>query len=76
MGNNTMNTRRCVALFVTQGLRPRKANASAKHVKVWLRHGGECKWGCAAGAIRVARIHARCGIAAILLINARVRHIE
>jgi hypothetical protein len=63
-----MNTRRCVDLFVTQGLRPRKANASAKHVKVWLRHGGECKWGCAAGAIRVARIHARWGIAAILLI--------
>ena len=38
MGNNTMNTRRCVALFVTQGLRPRKANASAKHVK-------GCRWG-------------------------------
>ena len=33
VGNNTMNTRRCVDLFVTQGLRPRKANASAKHVK-------------------------------------------
>ena len=29
---NTKNTRRCDALFVTQGLRPRKANASAKHV--------------------------------------------
>ena len=37
-GFNTMNTRRCVALFVTQGLRPRKANASAKHVK-------DCMWG-------------------------------
>ena len=33
VGNNTMNTRRCIELFVTQGLRPRKANASAKHVK-------------------------------------------
>ena len=27
-----------------------------------------------AGKVRVARIYARCGIAAILLINARVRH--
>ena len=41
VGNNTMNTRRCVDLFVTQGLRPRKANASATYVKMWLRHGGE-----------------------------------
>ena len=32
-GINTINTRRCVELFVTLGLRPRKANASAKHVK-------------------------------------------
>ncbi len=38
--NNTINTRRCVELFVTRGLRPRKANASAKHVK-------GCRWGVA-----------------------------
>ena len=31
-GVNTTNTRRCVALFVTLGLRPRKANASAKRM--------------------------------------------
>ena len=29
----TLEALGCVALFVTQGLRPRKANASAKHVK-------------------------------------------
>ena len=40
-GINTINTRRCVELFVTLGLRPRKANASAKHVK-------DCRWGVAA----------------------------
>ena len=40
-GNNTKNTRRCVELFVTLGLRPRKANASAKHVKGY-------RWGVAA----------------------------
>ena len=40
-GINTINTRRCVELFVTLGLRPRKANASAKHVK-------NCRWGVAA----------------------------
>ena len=37
-GINTINTRRCVELFVTLGLRPRKANASAKHVN-------DCMWG-------------------------------
>ena len=31
-GFNATNTRRCVALFVTLGLRPRKANASAKRM--------------------------------------------
>ena len=29
----TLETLGCVELFVTLGLRPRKANASAKHVK-------------------------------------------
>ena len=33
VGFNTTNTRRCVALFVTLGLRPRKSNASAKHMR-------------------------------------------
>ena len=33
VGNNTKNTKRCVELFVTLGLRPQKAYASAKHVQ-------------------------------------------
>ena len=40
-GLNTMNTRRCVALFVTLGLRPRKANASSemcKHCQCGFRY--------------------------------------
>ena len=37
-GLNTMNTKRCVALFVTLGLRPRKANASAKRVRLHESH--------------------------------------
>ena len=52
MGNNTMNTRRCVDLFVTQGLRPRKANASAKHVK-------GCRWGIFHESHDLARYCAR-----------------
>ncbi len=92
-----MNTRRCVDLFVTQGLRPRKANASAKHVKICqcgfftsrtillaATHGNifvlrQRKSGVpafTAGKVRVARIYARCGIAAILLINACARDTE
>ena len=59
---NTGNARRCVELFVTLGLRPRKANASALHVVFHESHSlARC----------VARVHLRASSA-----SADVRYVQ